>query len=67
MWSHLTIRYRALLTLERLSGVLQWFFFSRNIGYLTPKIMQFHHLQTVFPGSKYFENITGNVSTRVLV
>ena len=26
----------------------QWFFFSRNIGYLTPEIIHFHYLQINF-------------------
>ena len=37
----------------------QWFFFSRNIGYLTPKTIYFHYLQKK-SGSKYPKNIIFN-------
>ena len=43
---------------------LQCFFFSRNIGYLTLKIIYFHYLLKNKSGSKYPKNILFNFENR---
>ena len=45
----------------------QRFFFSRNIGYVTPKIVYFHYLKKYFSGWKYPTNVLSHFEREALL